>query len=76
MRAEAVKRERCTVHDNVTHGREAEELRAGVERILSDHHGDCTSMRLIRRQLQALLDRVDARDSLAYVERHPKRQRR
>lgn len=46
------------------HGAEAEELREGIEAIL-DREGD---ERGFKRALQALLDRVDARDSLAYLE--------
>ncbi len=46
------------------HGAEAEELREGIEAIIEqegDEHG-------FKRALRALLDRVDARDSLAYLE--------
>lgn len=46
------------------HGREAEELRSGIERLLDDVDDDG----LIRKELRRLLDDVDARDSLAYLE--------
>lgn len=53
----------CPVHGFV-HGAEAEELRKGIEQIMK-HDGDEYGF---RRSLQALLDKVDARDSLAYLE--------
>lgn len=53
----------CTVHGNVEHGREAEELRSGIEELIRE--GDQVSVT----QLQRLLDEVDARDSLAFSER-------
>jgi len=56
-------RSRCPVHDGQIHGGEAEELREGIESIISRR-------KLVSvRELRALLDRVDARDSLAYLER-------
>ena len=61
---------KCTVYSKYCpehgffHGAEAEELREGIEKII-DHEGD---VRGFKRALQALLDRVDARDSLAYLE--------
>lgn len=55
-------RERCPVHDSPAHGAEAEELRKGVERCLDE---DETGL---HHQLRVLLDRVDARDSLAHLE--------
>jgi hypothetical protein len=63
----------CPVH-KVTHGREAEELRAGIETIIAilvdDVGGEPTvgSARGLRVALQRLLDRVDASDSLAFRE--------
>lgn len=69
----------CPVH-RVTHGREAEELRAGIEATLADWvevvgaaseaMADARIRWLVRqrRALQQLLDRVDARDSLAFRE--------
>ena len=52
---------RCREHNGSFHGQEAEELRAGIEKMI---HDDSTSVW----ELQALLDRVDARDSLAFLE--------
>jgi len=61
----------CPVHGDAHHGGEAEELRKGVERLrdsLADHREyDGYD---IRDRLQTLLDDVDARDSLAWLERH------
>ncbi len=53
----------CDEHDFV-HGREAEELRSGVENLIRNSNGGKVSTRA----LQRLLDRVDARDSLAWRE--------
>ncbi len=63
----------CDRHGGVVHGQEAEELRAGVERILHatvDVIEDDSSFVLsqLRRSLVFLLDHVDARDSLAFRE--------
>jgi hypothetical protein len=63
----------CEKHYEAVHGQEAEELRAGVEQIL----GNTADVRdaeaafvlaELRRSLIFLLDRVDARDSLAFRE--------
>jgi len=58
-----VTRKLCPIH-GFSHGAEAEELRGGIERILAsgidDHYADAA--------LRQLLDRVDARDSLAYLQ--------
>lgn len=62
------------MHSYVRHGKEAQELRKGIEKLvteyatldadpIADHCED------LRRQLIALLYDVDARDSLAYLER-------
>jgi hypothetical protein len=51
----------CAVHDGRVHGGEAEELRHGLEQLI-------TNDSVTPRQAQALLDRVDARDSLAHGE--------
>lgn len=67
----------CVMHAWQAHGKEAEELRTGVEALLSKfpHHTgwDETSTdeayEGLRDALQELLDDVDARDSLAYLER-------
>lgn len=61
----------CPVYDrfckkhNFVHGAEAEELRQGIEHILEFVDQDAD--RIID-ELKDLLDRVDARDSLAFVE--------
>ena len=54
----------CSVHGGAIHGGEAEELRAGIEAILSSD----VPIDEWRHELQRLLDRVDARDSLAFRE--------
>lgn len=64
---------RCTIYQTYchehefAHGAEAEELREGIEAILDTacHVDDVED---IEQALRALLDRVDARDSLAYSE--------
>ena len=53
-------------------GKEAEEFRRGIERIIadlySDDHDDASAMVMdARNDLQKLLDRVDARDSVAHL---------
>jgi ribA/ribD-fused uncharacterized protein len=59
----------CAVHNGANHGGEAEELRSGIEALIK-HDLHVTSS-----DLQSLLDRVDARDSLAYLEpRNPEAQ--
>lgn len=58
----------CTIYDTYCsrhefhHGAEAEELRSGIEKLIAEGDQVCCW------QLQRLLDRVDARDSLAYLE--------
>lgn len=64
---------RCERHSGAVHGQEAEELRAGVEQILrntADVRDDEAAFVLaeLRKALIFLLDRVDARDSLAFRE--------
>ena len=54
----------CEAHAGAIHGREAEKLRSGIEKILQS---GLSGLR-IRTQLQKLLDDTDARDSLAFVE--------
>jgi hypothetical protein len=54
----------CERHGGAVHGREAEELRAGVERII----GQDFDVESVRDDLRQLLDDVDARDSLAFLE--------
>lgn len=53
----------CLVH-NFTHGKEAEELRVGIQEIVDT----CEYYDNILDRLQDLLDSVDARDSLGYLE--------
>lgn len=52
----------CPVHQGAVHGGEAEELRSGIEALIS--WGDAPIS-----ALQELLDRVEARDSLGHLER-------
>lgn len=64
---------RCDRHHGAVHGQEAEELRAGIEQILSNTDGvreDEAAFVLpeMRKSLIFLLDHVDARDSLAFRE--------
>lgn len=63
----------CERHTEAVHGKEAEELRAGIERILrymgdADEDDELHAFRETRQKLIALLDHVDARDSLAFRE--------
>lgn len=51
----------CPTHGFI-HGAEAEELREGIEELLADGEGATAE------ELQRLLERVDARDSLSYLE--------
>jgi hypothetical protein len=56
----------CPVHNGSAHGAEAEELRKGIEGIIGHLPDDS---RDVRGDLIRLLDRVNARDSLAHLER-------
>lgn len=64
----------CEHHYGSVHGQEAEELRAGVEQIIkniSDVHDEYNALHVfgeVRKSLIFLLDRIDARDSLAFCE--------
>lgn len=60
----------CTVHGDVAHGGEAEELRKGIESII-DRAARCARWEMddVLAALRKLLDETDARDSLAFVER-------
>ena len=63
----------CERHAGAIHGQEAEELRAGVEQILknTDDVRDDEAAFVFAEQRKALiflLDRIDARDSLAFRE--------
>lgn len=55
----------CPIHSGAVHGGEAEELRSGIETLISKHRDGTVP----RRELIILLDLVDARDSLAHLER-------
>jgi len=58
----------CLTHDFV-HGAEAEELRSGIERLIERADADHDREPFVTvRELQRLLDKVNARDSLAFLE--------
>lgn len=67
--------EGCTLHVHAKHGKEAEELRKGIERIYSTRLKTAQAIAesapgtevVPAAALHALLDRVDARDSLAHL---------
>jgi hypothetical protein len=65
----------CWPADNMAaFGKEAEELRRGIEKVISGLNGFTTETDMameIAEELQKLLDEVDARDSLAYVSSQP-----
>ena len=65
---------RCEEHEFI-HGAEAEELRSGIEKVigLANHGLDYDEL---VGELRNLLDKVDARDSLAFVEKRPPRRKR
>lgn len=65
-------RRRCAVHAGEVHGLEATELRRGIERLISGVDVSCYEMADFRDGLVRLLDRVDARDSLAHLEKEAK----
>lgn len=56
----------CPVHTGTIHGGEADELRKGIEEIVNV---DPRDMRNTRTMLIRLFDRINARDSLGYLER-------
>jgi hypothetical protein len=61
----------CDRHGGAVHGHEAEELRKGIERIFLEyddvmHQPD--EVNDMRAALRRLLDEIDARDSLAFLE--------
>lgn len=67
-----VKDRGCPVHSNQLHGKEAEELRCGVEKAVEEYWAndvDRSAGRTLCRALVRLLRTTDARDSLAYIER-------
>ncbi len=60
----------CMEH-NFVHGAEAEELREGIEKIrgsIARNYDDDFILMTVLRQLDDLVERVDARDSLAFLE--------
>lgn len=64
----------CDRHGGAVHGREAEELRRGIERILRNFDlSECVDPPRVEqamlRELHRLLDEVDARDSVAFLEK-------
>lgn len=75
---------KCRVYTDIcpehmfVHGAEAEELRSGIEEIVSNIEGRIVSdeycsdgidaLESIRDELQALIDKTDARDSVAFQE--------
>lgn len=54
----------CAVHAGQVHGREAEELRSGIEEALDSTDDHAEAIGAVRRVLQ----QVDSRDSLAFIE--------
>jgi hypothetical protein len=62
----------CPEHDFV-HGREAEELREGIKDLLEDGDDD-DEAGVLRRGLSKLLDKVDARDSVAWLDANKRKQ--
>ena len=71
------KKLKCTVYKdfcmehNFVHGAEAEELREGIEKIrgsIARNYDDDFILMTVLRQLDDLVERVDARDSLAFLE--------
>jgi hypothetical protein len=71
--AEFMIHEECPVHEGSVHGQEAEELRVGVATIVGEQSENAAE---ILDDLQRLLDNVDARDSLAFLERKKERKAR
>jgi len=62
----------CAKHHGAIHGHEAEELRAGIEKILADvdtFHMTADDGYDMHKAVRQLLDEIDARDSLAFRER-------
>lgn len=62
---------RCPKHDNQIHGQEASELRTEIEKFLLE----CVDDISVHRDLQAILDRVDCRDSFAYEQKNDRQAR-
>lgn len=55
--------------DDPEAGKEAEELRSGIEALIEEYAGVHDETLSLLERLQELLDQVDARDALKYVER-------
>lgn len=66
----------CPVHHFAKHGKEAEELRAGIQKMIADGANEDTQAVEVHDELSKLLDEVDAGDSLAYLERKDEAKRR
>lgn len=68
---------RCEEHGGIVHGREAEELRKGIEFLIEKVSVKSLGVLYVsKNELEKLLDRVDARDSLAFVEKDVLKKRR
>ena len=62
----------CPVHGYI-HGKEAEELREGLKKLLDTASGDADEMGVPVHELEDMLDRIDARDSVAWLEASKKK---
>jgi hypothetical protein len=58
----------CPEHSHSVHGAEAEELRQALEKMAGEFEGVEVEGEDISARISALLDDIDARDSLSYVE--------
>jgi len=63
----------CPVHGYI-HGKEAEELREGLKKLLDTASGDADEMGVPVHELEDMLDRIDARDSVAWLEASKKKE--
>ena len=74
---DAARSVKCSVHSFQYHGKEAEELRQGIESLMvgADDSFPWEERVVAVVDLQSLLDSVDARDSLAFSERNAKRKK-
>jgi len=64
----------CAKHGGAVHGQEAEELRSGIEQIVGNiadvkRSDAVATLASTRKSLQFLTDRIDARDSLVYLDK-------
>lgn len=75
-------RDRYCIEHGFVHGKEAEELRAGIERVLAgrdeceDTEVSADVVAVLFAALQDLVDHVDARDSLAWGESRKTKRRK